>query len=110
MSPKGVEGGKTLDSGKVSSLFGTISESPARFSDFVRGVRREFASAGFKLWAGVQDEQDYVEAKSLHYELLTSRGARITKTFVYVLGTSSGSEGTLNTMPNLFFSVMSTSR
>ncbi|CAD6572061.1 MAG: hypothetical protein ASARMPREDX12_000358 [Alectoria sarmentosa] len=86
MSLKGIEGGKggkTLDSGKILGLYGTISEAPARFRGFVRGVRREFASAGFKLWAGGQNnEQDYVEFKSLQYLLLNPRGARTMKTFV----------------------------
>lgn len=83
MSLKGIEGGKILDNGKILGLYGTISESPARFRGFVRGVRREFASAGFKLWAGVQNnEQDYVEFKSLQYLLLNPRGARTMRTFV----------------------------
>lgn len=87
VSLPGVEGARANSGRILQGLYGTINEPSGRLRGFVCGVRREFASAGFRLFSGLQNnEEDYVGSKSLVYSLVNGRNSIRTETFVDYTG------------------------
>lgn len=88
VSLTGVKGAyaQTEDRRGLRGLYGTINEPPGRLRDFVRGVRQEIASAGFRMHSGFMNEEDYVESKWFVYDVINGRTCRRTQTFVDFTG------------------------
>lgn len=88
----GVEGVKNLNdksngceasSTMKRGAYGVIKDPLDRLRGVVRGIRREFASASFRLYSGPQDdEEEYVASRRMGYVLLGGMGCRIKTTFV----------------------------
>ena len=87
ISLPGVERAWAENGKKSTGLYGTINEPSGLLRGFVRGVRREFISAGFRLFSGQRNnEEDYVGSKPLVYALVNGRTSRRTETFVEYTG------------------------
>ena len=64
-------------------MSGTISDPSGRLRGFIRGVRREFASAGLRFYSGESgNEDEYMEWRQPWYDVLNRRGAQKCETFV----------------------------
>ena len=83
----GVEGSWVDDGKNRDLLYGIINDPSGRLKDFARGVRREFISAGFRLFSGGYNNiEDYVGSKPLFNNLVNGRTTMRTQTFVDYTG------------------------
>ena len=71
-----------------TSLYARVDDSSDRLRSLIRSIRREFASAGFRLRSGPWDiEGNYLETKILDCVLVNGKGARRGQTFIDYDGT-----------------------
>ena len=68
---------------RSKSLYGGINDPSDRLRGLMRGIRRKYASGGFRLYSGPQDsEEAYVESRLIGCALLEGNGCKEMKTFV----------------------------
>lgn len=100
----GVERPKSLNPEKAMVLYGGAHDPSDRIRGLNRGVRLEFASAGFRMFSGLQDnEEEFVESMPPGLQLLSSRGVRKFETFMSNTGTIVRKRRRLNYDATLLF-------
>lgn len=73
---------------RKTNLYARMIDSSDRLRSLVRSIRREFASAGFRVYSGPRDnEGQYLESKVLGCLLVTRRGVMTTQIFTSYTGT-----------------------